>query len=132
MKQITTYVGIDAHKKDLFIAMLVSDSLCRSQRGHLTRRNVDTGARLDSLNSLVEADCLDVFSRGVLSSILNSRKDQSRMCAAKTLLEEQQHPGEDMQHGVLMVARAGVSLMKYPSTPDRIKSMPFSKRSSLR
>ena len=23
MKQITTYVGIDAHKKDLFIAMLV-------------------------------------------------------------------------------------------------------------
>ena len=23
MKQITTYVGVDAHKKDLFIAMLV-------------------------------------------------------------------------------------------------------------
>ncbi len=23
MKQVTTYVGIDAHKKDLFIAMLV-------------------------------------------------------------------------------------------------------------
>ena len=23
MKQITTYVGIDAHKKDLFLAMLV-------------------------------------------------------------------------------------------------------------
>jgi len=25
MKQVTTYVGIDAHKKDLFIAMLVGD-----------------------------------------------------------------------------------------------------------
>ena len=25
MKQITTYVGIDAHKKDLFIAMLIGD-----------------------------------------------------------------------------------------------------------
>jgi hypothetical protein len=25
MKQITTYVGVDAHKKDLFIAMLVGD-----------------------------------------------------------------------------------------------------------
>ena len=23
MKQVTTYVGIDAHKKDLFIAMLI-------------------------------------------------------------------------------------------------------------
>ena len=23
MKQVTTYVGIDAHKKDLFVAMLV-------------------------------------------------------------------------------------------------------------
>ena len=23
MKQITTYVGIDAHKKDLFVAMLM-------------------------------------------------------------------------------------------------------------
>jgi hypothetical protein len=23
MKQVTTYVGIDAHKKDLFIAMLM-------------------------------------------------------------------------------------------------------------
>ena len=25
MKNITTYVGVDAHKKDLFIAMLVGD-----------------------------------------------------------------------------------------------------------
>ena len=25
MKQVTTYVGVDAHKKDLFIAMLVGD-----------------------------------------------------------------------------------------------------------
>jgi hypothetical protein len=25
MKNVTTYVGIDAHKKDLFIAMLVGD-----------------------------------------------------------------------------------------------------------
>ena len=25
MEQITTYVGIDAHKKDLFIAMLIGD-----------------------------------------------------------------------------------------------------------
>ena len=25
MKQVTTYVGIDAHKKDLFIAMLIGD-----------------------------------------------------------------------------------------------------------
>ena len=25
MKQVTTYVGIDAHKKDLFIAMLVGE-----------------------------------------------------------------------------------------------------------
>ena len=23
MKQVTTYVGIDAHKKDLFVAMLI-------------------------------------------------------------------------------------------------------------
>ena len=26
MKQVTTYVGVDAHKKDLFIAMLVGQS----------------------------------------------------------------------------------------------------------
>ena len=26
MKNVTTYVGIDAHKKDLFIAMLVGDA----------------------------------------------------------------------------------------------------------
>ena len=26
MKEITTYVGVDAHKKDLFIAMLIGDS----------------------------------------------------------------------------------------------------------
>ena len=25
MKQVTTFVGIDAHKKDLFIAMLIGD-----------------------------------------------------------------------------------------------------------
>ena len=25
MKHVTTYVGIDAHKKDLFIAMLIGD-----------------------------------------------------------------------------------------------------------
>ncbi len=25
MKRVTTYVGVDAHKKDLFIAMLVGD-----------------------------------------------------------------------------------------------------------
>jgi hypothetical protein len=25
MKNVTTYVGIDAHKKDLFMAMLVGD-----------------------------------------------------------------------------------------------------------
>ena len=25
MKEITTYVGVDAHKKDLFTAMLVGD-----------------------------------------------------------------------------------------------------------
>jgi len=25
VKQVTTYVGVDAHKKDLFIAMLVGD-----------------------------------------------------------------------------------------------------------
>ena len=25
MKNVTTYVGMDAHKKDLFIAMLVGD-----------------------------------------------------------------------------------------------------------
>lgn len=25
MKQVTTYVGIDAHKKDLFIAMLIGN-----------------------------------------------------------------------------------------------------------
>src|SRR3989442_5329629 len=25
MKQVTTYVGIDAHKKDLFVAMLIGD-----------------------------------------------------------------------------------------------------------
>ena len=26
MKQVTTYVGMDAHKKDLFIAMLVLET----------------------------------------------------------------------------------------------------------
>ena len=30
MKQITTYVGIDAHKKDLFIAMLVGTHAVRA------------------------------------------------------------------------------------------------------
>jgi hypothetical protein len=25
MKQVTTFVGIDAHKKDLFVAMLLKD-----------------------------------------------------------------------------------------------------------
>lgn len=25
MKQVTTYVGVDAHKKDLYIAMLIGD-----------------------------------------------------------------------------------------------------------
>jgi len=27
MKQVTTYVGIDAHKKDLFVAMLIGNQM---------------------------------------------------------------------------------------------------------
>jgi hypothetical protein len=33
MKQVTTYVGLDAHKKDLFIAMLIATRRRHQQSG---------------------------------------------------------------------------------------------------
>ena len=40
MKQVTTYVGVDAHKKELFIAMLVGVGLIRLG-GHLSKGEYD-------------------------------------------------------------------------------------------
>ena len=35
MKNITTYVGVDAHKKDLFVAMLVGEAESRVHHSHV-------------------------------------------------------------------------------------------------
>jgi hypothetical protein len=72
MKHVITYVGIDAHQKDLFLAMLVGNlSLSRSRSGDAQ----------DGLNGVEHQDRRDcpwrVLSTTACSTVVTPRRGRS-------------------------------------------------------